>query len=503
MLRKLYNIFSMTALAVVIAALSAQAQNNLARVYDDSDNEDYTADQYYNNVKIDRYLDIDVWTNHPDGEFYVGDKVTIDFRTNRDAFVAIYTVDSKGRVNLLFPTGPSDDNFVRGGETYQIPGGGDDFDLVVTGPEGTENIQAIASRERFPIPDWYPTSGLVLDRDDRFDFMDYVNGRFFVGYDGQRFAFDRSAMYVDQWEDNYYRPVYYPDYPAWTLTGNVYIDYPWGGTVYVNGVYWGIAPLYIPRIFVGWHTLTIYDRYGYCWEHDVHITRYNTVVLNRNVIHTSSQAVSKYKEVRTIGYRDPVKNGYPKYKTADVFRPEGKVVATNPGSKTVGDVILSKKHVRGTSEVIRTDRGYETAGSTLSDSKRERSAYKVSEGVTSDRTGTRSKVVEGRTGGDKYDRGSQTIDRSSEATKRSSERSSDYYQKKSGSSGKSEAAQPKRSQPKVEQGKSGGGSSERSSSTVRRAEPSGNQKSSGEAGSRGKSSESKSSGSSKKSGGRR
>jgi hypothetical protein len=479
----------MTALTVVIAALGARAQNNLAQVYDDSGNDNYSADQYYNNTKIDRYLDIDVWTNHPDGEFYIGDKVTVNFRTNRDAFVAIYTVDSKGRVNLLYPTAEGGDNYVKGGVTYRIPGNGDDFDLMVTGPKGTENIQAIASRERFAVPDWYPNSGVVLDRDDRFDFMDYVNGRFFGGYDGQRFAFDRSAIYVDKWEDDYYRPVYYPDYPAWTVTGNIYVDYPWGGTVYVNGVYWGIAPLYIPRIYVGWHTITVYDHFGYCWEHDVHITRYNTVVLNDHVIHTSPSVRSKYKEVREVGYRNPVKNGYPGYKSSDVFRimPKGKTSTQTPGTITTD--LLPKKHVRGTTEVIRTDRGYETAGSTLSDSKRDRSTYRVSEGTTNRGSveGRRS-TVERKAGGVTYERGNKTVERRSTTTSKRAV----------------ESSHERKSNPSVERSKSSGASksSGRSSSTVKRSgsssKSSGSESRGGKSSSGGKST----SGGGKKSGGR-
>ncbi len=491
MLRKLYNLLGMTAFAVVITALGVRAQNSAAQVYDDSGNDDYSADQYYNNTKIDRYLDIDVWTNHPDGDFYIGDKVTIDFRVNRDAFVAIYTVDTKGRVNLLFPSNEGDDNYVKGGVTYHIPGKGDNFDLVVNGPEGTENIQAVASRERFTVPDWYPTSGVVLDRDDRFDFMDYVNGRFFAGYDGQRFAFDRSAIYVDKWENDYYRPVYYPDYPAWTVTGNIYIDYPWGGTVYVNGVYWGIAPLYIPRLYVGWHTVTVYDHFGYCWEHDVHITRYNTVVLNNNVIHTSPSIRSKYKEVRDVGYRNPVGNGYPGYKSSDavdaVFHAGTK--GTSGGSAKTSDVFLPKKHVRGTTEVIQTDRGYETAGSTLSDSKRDRTTYRTTyEGSGSNQVGTRSGSVEKRSGAVTTERGSKTVEqRSTQTTKRTGSAGATQERK----------AEPK-AQPKVEKSKA----PERSSSSVKRTEPAA--KSGGSESRGGKSTEGgkSTSGGGKKSGGR-
>jgi len=232
-------------------------------------------DDYDHVARIDRYLDAEVWSNHSDGEYYEGDNIVIKFRTNRDAFVAIYSIDTRGRVKLLFPADPGQDNFIYGGVTYSLPGDDDDYDLIVTGPEGLEHIQMIASPERFPIPNWYHNSGLLFDGDDYYDYMDYLNNRHFIRYSGQRFAYDRAVIFVDEWEEYYYRPVYYPSYPSWSVYGNMYVDYPWGGSVYINGYYWGCAPLYIPRLLVGWHTITIYDHYGYCWESDFHCSRYN------------------------------------------------------------------------------------------------------------------------------------------------------------------------------------------------------------------------------------
>ncbi len=381
------NIPGCLTLALLLAVMAAApvAGQNAQRNYD-SDYDYNQRDIYVERVKIDRYLAVDIWPNHDDGEYFIGDRVSLHFRVNRDAFVAIYSIDSKGRVNLLFPSDPGDDNFVYGGVTYSLPGPDDDYDLVVTGPEGVENIQIVASRERFPIPDWYDVSGLYCDWDDRLEYMDYLNSSYFVRYSGQRFAFDRTALYINQWEPQYYRPVYYPHYPSWTVCGNVYIDYPYGATVYVNGVYWGCAPLYIPRIHVGWHTLTIYDRWGYCWESSVHVSHFHTVVLDRQVVNTRPGVASKYKEVHSVGYRSPVSHGYPGFDktklTAATIDGPGKSSgkpdqATRLKTTRTDEVVsasASKKYVRGTTEVIKTDRGVQTAGITQPDvSKRARS----------------------------------------------------------------------------------------------------------------------------------
>ncbi len=356
---------SLTAVLMILIGTVAVTAQDYQRDGDDS--------YYYERSNIDRYLDVEVWTDHSDAEYIEGDNIVIYFRSNRDAFVSIYSIDTRGMVNLMYPSDPAQDNFVRGGVTYSLPGPDDDFDLEINGPDGIENIQIIASRERFTIPDWYNNSGLVCTDDDRHDYMDYLNERYFVRYDGQRFAYDRAVIFVEEWEPTYFRPVYYPDYPNWAIVGNVYVDYAWGSSVYINGYYWGVTPLYVPRLLVGWHTMTIYDHYGYCWESDFHCSRYNTVVFDRTSIRPRSEIVSKFKEVRAVGYRNPVSHGYPKYKESIIVKkairsglattPAGvtKDVKVKVKSLTTTEFKTStKKHIRGSSKVVKTERGYQS-----------------------------------------------------------------------------------------------------------------------------------------------
>jgi hypothetical protein len=365
------------ALGVMALAPALQAQDDSEdRDYRDSDNlrqeRRYDDDRYGEPMRIDRYLDVQVWPNRDDAEYYTGDNVVINFRANRDCFVAIYSIDSRGRVNLLFPNDPSDDNYITGGVTYKLPGNDDRYDLKIDGPSGREHLQIVASRERLEIPNWYRNSGLVCDADDRNEYMDYLNERHFVRYPGQRFALDRAVLFVKEWEPDYYRPIYNPYYPDWAVCGNVYIDYPWGGSVYINGIYWGVAPLYVPRLVVGWHVVTIYDPWGYCWESDFHINRYHTVIFDRTVVKTSRVVVSRYKEVNVTKWRDPVKHGYPDYKPVVATKtPRGTVAGvdrlTDKGTRMEPTSIddfrpLSKKYSRGETGLVKTERGYEAAG---------------------------------------------------------------------------------------------------------------------------------------------
>lgn len=499
MFRNIIRTFGLTAMIAVLALSSAHAQQGIVRDYNDNDKGEYDPDQ----IKVDRYLTTEIWTNHEDGEYFEGDNIVISFLTNRDAFVIIYSVDTRGRLNLLFPVSADEDNFVEGGQVYRLPGSNDDFDLVVNGPEGVETIQIIASRDRIPIPkDWYPQSGLTDDGwEDRYDFMDYINSQYFVRYTGQRFAFDRTSLSIDEWEPDYYQPVYYPDYPSWTVTGNVYIDYPYGGTVYINGVYWGVAPLYIPRIYVGWHTLTIYDPYGYCWENDIHITRYNTLILDRHIIIPSRTIVSRYKEVSRVGYRDPVKYGYPSYKTKDVVSVSTSKV--NPSAKTTtkSTTVIEKKFVRGTSSaVIKTERGYETKGTGISGNS------KMVEKRTSERTTTKSGTSERIKSTSRKESSSGKITTGSQT-----KTSSGVYKRNSGSKNSSSSSGTKRVKKSSTESKSSssvGKSSEKSksasSSTVKqKSSSSSSSSSSGKSSSGSSSKSSKSSDDGKSSGGKK
>ena len=64
---------------------------------------------------------IQLWTDRDDGTVYHrGDRVRVYFRTDEDAYVTLFRVDTDGRVRVLFPADPWDDNFARGGRAYEV-----------------------------------------------------------------------------------------------------------------------------------------------------------------------------------------------------------------------------------------------------------------------------------------------------------------------------------------------------------------------------------------------
>lgn len=285
-------------------------------------------------ITPDRYLEVEIWTDN--SQYYQGDEITISFRTNRDSYVAIYNIDTRGRVNLIFPTSPAENGWVQGGRTYRLPGTYDSYSLTVQGPAGTEYLQAVASREPLPIPAWYDGSGLICE-EDPYDFIDYINSEFFGCDYGCPRATDMTSFTIREWHNYYFRPVYVHRYPDWSLCGSVYIDYPFGATIYIDGIYWGVAPLFIPRIYWGYHYVTIYDRWGHCWEDRIHVVRYKSVVIDETIVRTRPGVKSRYREVERSGFRDPVKHGYPEFhreaKIKESYKPVSKTGFREPVTK--------------------------------------------------------------------------------------------------------------------------------------------------------------------------
>lgn len=89
---------------------------------------------------------VDLWLDKQCGSpYYTGEKALIYFSTDVDGYVTLYDIDTEGQVSVIFPNRNTPDNFVKGGQPYQIPAREADYDLIVEGPEGIEYIDAVAS----------------------------------------------------------------------------------------------------------------------------------------------------------------------------------------------------------------------------------------------------------------------------------------------------------------------------------------------------------------------
>src|SRR5213593_640050 len=84
---------------------------------------------------------VEVWTNRRDDPYTSGQAVRVYFQTDQDAYVTLLRVDTDGRVRVLFPRQPWEDNFAHGGRVYEVAG--------------------LTSREAFDVHD-YPGVGYLF-----------------------------------------------------------------------------------------------------------------------------------------------------------------------------------------------------------------------------------------------------------------------------------------------------------------------------------------------------
>jgi hypothetical protein len=112
---------------------------------------------------------VELWTNHGDAVYTRGQNVRVYFRADRDAYVTILRVDTDGRVRVLFPRDPWEDNFARGGRDYEIEGHGGRDAFYVDDYPGVGYVFAVVASDPF-----------VYDRfvsGDHWDYRTIADGR--------------------------------------------------------------------------------------------------------------------------------------------------------------------------------------------------------------------------------------------------------------------------------------------------------------------------------------
>jgi hypothetical protein len=88
-------------------------------------------------------IPVRIWVEENTDLFYPNDPVNLRFRAGDDAYVAVVHLDPDGNLELLFPSSPWEDEFVRGQRIHTIAGPGGRFTLGRT--PGIGYFYAIAS----------------------------------------------------------------------------------------------------------------------------------------------------------------------------------------------------------------------------------------------------------------------------------------------------------------------------------------------------------------------
>jgi len=119
-----------------------------------------------------------------DGIYYENDFMTMRIFSERDCYFRIIHVDVHGNTQVIYPTSPRDNNFIRAGETRRIP---DNTRFRMTAPFGEEMILVAGYERQFtagqgtgatPLSADAISRGLVVESDNQTTMSPAVTARF-------------------------------------------------------------------------------------------------------------------------------------------------------------------------------------------------------------------------------------------------------------------------------------------------------------------------------------
>lgn len=109
---------------------------------------------------------IDLWTEKKD--YTIGDTLQFGFKVDNPMYVKVATINSEGKLVVLFPNPYQTKNYCEPNISYQVPPKNAEFTLDIDLPRGVDRIVAIGSSS--PIPDQalnFNAAGEVQDQELR------------------------------------------------------------------------------------------------------------------------------------------------------------------------------------------------------------------------------------------------------------------------------------------------------------------------------------------------
>jgi hypothetical protein len=125
-----------------------------------------------------------VQTDRSSGDYRDGDYMTLRVHSERDAYFKITHIDVNGNAQVIYPVSPGDNNFIKAGETRQIP---DNTRFRMAQPYGEEMILVGAYERPFatqtngaePLSNRLLARGLVVESEDtRMDMRPAATAKF-------------------------------------------------------------------------------------------------------------------------------------------------------------------------------------------------------------------------------------------------------------------------------------------------------------------------------------
>ncbi|MCK5729169.1 MAG: DUF4384 domain-containing protein [Methylococcales bacterium] len=112
--------------------------------------------------------DLKVWTNKK--SYVIGEKMTVSFSVKNPMYVRIVWINSKGEISTLFPNPFQTDNYMRPGQTYQIPPVNAEFSVDIGAPTGVDKIRAVGNKNGVPADALFFTNTNDFDAEKMKDF---------------------------------------------------------------------------------------------------------------------------------------------------------------------------------------------------------------------------------------------------------------------------------------------------------------------------------------------
>jgi hypothetical protein len=123
----------------------------------------------YRSLNVSDRARVSVWMNKTD-PYARGDRARVYVSTEQDAFLTVLRIDTDGRVRVLFPQDPWDDNWVPGGRTFEVEDRDGGRAFRVDDPPGAGYVFAIASEDRF-------NYAAILTERDHWDYRTIADGQ--------------------------------------------------------------------------------------------------------------------------------------------------------------------------------------------------------------------------------------------------------------------------------------------------------------------------------------
>ena len=237
---------------------------------------------------------IRLWISN-DRRFLAGDRAKAQVRSEYDGYLIVLHVDPEGRLRVLFPLDPDEDNFVRGDKKYEVRGRGgrEAFEADATG-RGT--VYAAVSRDPFRYDgftlgdhwDYQALAPARLREDPEPELNELVHRMAQGTFDYDLLNYDvvgRSA-YASSYSSRYDYGSAYDDGWCRFSCGSYYGHSGFGLSVglfygspyrryYYNPYFYGYDPYYSPFFYDPYYyASSYYPRYGYPYRyygyHDRH-----------------------------------------------------------------------------------------------------------------------------------------------------------------------------------------------------------------------------------------